>query len=294
MELKDYLSLINKKKSTIASFVFIFLILALILTVAQPFKYGSSSQVLIIQNSVSSDPYTASKSTEYLSNILAKVVYSNSFFENVLNSGYAIDKNYFGQTIKSQMKIWNKTISAKSNNDSGIISINVYHKDRSQTDLIARAVVYTLQTKHGLYHGGSDNVSIKVIDDPITSNYPVKPNLILNFGLALFLGLIFSGVYIYLFPEKKYNIRLIPKFSGNKNKTRDSFYKEPEFTSAVLDSVAESAETLPDEPRYNFSENENKINDNNFDNYDDLDMHEEISQQGSMKNIFGKPYSDDL
>ena len=293
MEFKDYLSLVNKKKSTIASFVFIFLILALILTVIQPFKYGSSSQVLIIQNSVSADPYTASKSTEYLSNILAKVVYSNSFFENVLNSGYAIDKNYFGQTIKSQMKTWNKTVSAKSNNDSGIISINVYHKDRSQTDLIARAVVYTLQTKHGLYHGGGENVSIKVIDDPITSNYPVKPNLILNFGLALALGIIFSGVYIYLFPEKKYNVRLVPKFSDSKSKARNDSYQEPEFAPTIFKRAAEPLETLP-ETEYNFSENENEIKGDDFDNYDDLDMHEEITKQGSMKNIFGKPYSDDL
>ncbi len=288
MELKDYLSLINKKKSTIASFVFIFLILATILTVVQPFKYGASSQILIIQNSISSDPYTASKSTEYLSNILAKVVYSNSFFENVLNSGYAVDKSYFGQTVKKQMKTWNKTVSTKANNDSGIITINVYHKDRTQTDLIARAIVYTLQTKHGLYHGGADNVSIKVIDDPITSNYPVKPNLILNFNLALVLGLIFSGVYIYLYPEKKYNVSLAPKNSHDKHEEKNNSYREREFAPAVLASVAEPTEAL-DETEFNFSEN--KIN-NDLDSDDDLDNNEEISKQGSMNNIFGKPYSD--
>jgi capsular polysaccharide biosynthesis protein len=291
MEFKDYLSLINKKKGTIISFVLIFIFLASIFTVVQPFKYGSKAQVLIIQDSVSLDAYTAAKSTEYLSNILAKVISSNSFFENVLNSGYAVSKNYFGQTVKDQMKIWNKTVSAKSNSDSGIISINVYHKDRSQTDLIARAVVYTLQTKHGLYHGGADNVSIKVIDEPITSKYPVKPNLILNFSLALVLGLIFSGIYIYLFPEKKYSVRLMPKFSDRKNKAEDNFYKEPEFAPNVLESVVETTETLP-EAEYNFSENLDNTDSNNFNDYDDLDNQEEIAKHGSMNNIFGKPYSD--
>lgn len=286
MELKHYLSLINKKKSTIASFVFIFLILATILSVIQPFKYGAGSQVLIIQNSVSSDPYTASKSTEYLSNILAKVVYSNSFFENVLSSGYAVDKSYFGQTVKKQMKIWNKTVSAKANNDSGIITINVYHTDRAQTDLIARAVIYTLQTKHGLYHGGSGDVSIKVIDDPITSNYPVKPNLILNFSLALVLGLIFSGIYIYLYPGEKYNFNLVKKNSHNKREEKSDSYRQREFAPAVLESVTEPNENL-ERSEFSFNEDEDDL-----DNFNGLDNDDEIAKQGSMNNIFGKPYSD--
>jgi len=250
---------------------------------------------LVIQNFSNPDPYLASKSTEYLSNILAKVIYSNSFFENVLESGYYINKNYFGQTVKEQMKIWAKTVSAKSMNDSGIIALNIYHTDRSQTELINRAVVFTLQTKHGLYHGGGENVSIKVIDEPITSNYPVKPNLVLNFGLALALGLVFSLIYIYLFPEEKYNLRLIPKFAGRKAEA-DSL-EEQQFAPAAPETAVEPIETFR-EPEYNFSENLNNANNNNFENYDDLDIREEIAREeiakhGNMNNIFGKPYSDD-
>lgn len=287
MELKDFISLLAKKKMIIFVIVFIFLILALILTIIQPFKYGSSAQVLIIQNSASPDPYSASKSTEYLSNILAQVVSSNSFFENVLISGYFIDKNYFGQTVKAQMKTWAETVSAKAVNDSGIIAINIYHKNRAQAELIARAVVYTLQTKHGLYHGNGNNVAIKIIDEPITSNYPVKPNLILNFSLALALGLIGAFIYVYLFPEEKYNIRLSSKFAARK--VDAGRRKQPEFAPAV-----ESVEEISLKPEYAFNENLNKTNGDNFNNYDDLDIHEEIAQPGSMKNIFGRPYSDDL
>ena len=286
----DFLSLIKKKRGTIASLVFIFLILALILTVIQPFKYGSGSQVLIIQNSASPDPYLASKSTEYLSNILSKIIYSNSFFENVLNSGYYVNKNYFGETIKNQMKVWSKTVSAKAVNDSGIISLNVYHTDRSQAELINRAVAYTLQTKHGLYHGGGENVSIKVIDEPITSNYPVQPNLILNFGLALVLGLVFSLVYIYLFPEER-NVRFMPKFAARKAEV--SLLEESELAPVAFRSEVAPTEILS-APEYGFRENADETENNNFDNYDDLDIREEIVKHGNMKNIFGKPYSNDL
>ncbi|MBI4779632.1 hypothetical protein HY797_04250 [Candidatus Falkowbacteria bacterium] len=294
MEFNDYLSLIFKRKGTVALFVFIFVILAIILSLIQPFKYGSSSQVLVIQNSGNPDPYLTSKSTEYLSNILAKVVYSNSFFENVLDSGYYVDKNYFGETIKDQMKVWLKTVSAKAVNDSGIISLAVYHTDRSQAELINRAVAYTLQTKHGLYHGGGENVSIKVIDEPITGNYPVQPNLILNFGLALVLGLVFSLAYIYLFPEER-NIKFASKFSARKAEVDLSFEPEPaepELAPAAFRNEVEPIEILS-EPESAFSENSNNIN-NNFNNYDDLDIREEIVKHGNMKNIFGKPYSNDL
>ena len=290
MEMTDFLSLIKKKRGTIASLVFIFLILALILTVIQPFKYGSGSQVLIIQNSASPDPYLASKSTEYLSNILSKIIYSNSFFENVLNSGYYVNKNYFGETIKNQMKVWSKTVSAKAVNDSGIISLNVYHTDRSQAELINRAVAYTLQTKHGLYHGGGENVSIKVIDEPITSNYPVQPNLILNFGLALVLGLVFSLVYIYLFPEER-NVRFMPKFAARKAEV--SLLEESELAPVAFRSEVAPTEILS-APEYGFRENADETENNNFDNYDDLDIREEIVKHGNMKNIFGKPYADNL
>mgnify|MGYP001613154436 CR=1 FL=1 len=291
MELKEFILLLAKKKVTIFLIVIIFLILAIILSLIKPLKYGSVSQVLVIQNFSSPDQYLTSKSTEYLSNILAKVIYSNSFFVNVLDSGYFIDKNYFGQTVRQQMKTWNKTVSAKAVNDSGIISLNIYHTDRAQAEMIARAVVYILQTKHSLYHGNGNNVSIKIIDEPITSNYPVQPNLILNFSLALALGFIFSGIYVYLFPEEKYNIRLAPKFAARVAEV--DLYQEPEFTPAAFEPVALPIETSP-ELGYNLSEDSDKVNNGNFNNYDDLDIHEETAKSGSMKNIFGKPSADNL
>lgn len=289
MELKEFIYLAFRKKVTIIFIVIIFLILAIILSLIQPFKYGASSQVLVIQNSANPDPYATSKSAEYLSNILAKVVSSNSFFNSVLDSGYAIDKSYFGQTVKSQMKTWNKTASAKAVNDSGIISLNIYHADRAQTDLVARSVIYTLQTKHGLYHGGGE-VSLKVIDEPITSNYPVQPNLILNFSLALVLGLVFSLSYIYLFPAEKYDIKLAGlRLPARANKQSPEFtvnsLEKPEFAPAV-----EPIEEISEELAAEFNENVNRAANGELNNYDDLDIRgEDIAKQGSMQNIFGKP-----
>lgn len=219
MELKDFLTLIGKKKGTILSVVILFILASAIFTAIQPFKYGTKSKLLVVQSYDGIvDPYVASKSNEYLSNILASVVNSDSFFFQVLNSGYRVEQNYFPTRPDKRLKEWNKTVSADAINDTGIIVVNVYHKDKYQAGQIAEAVNYILKTKNNFYHGGGDKVSVKVIDPPVISRFPVRPNIILNLSLAFALGLIFSLCYIYLLPEGKYNLRLWPAFTRRRQR----------------------------------------------------------------------------
>lgn len=211
MELNDFFNLIKRKKQTILSLVAIFFAVGLILTAVQPFKYSSSLRLLVVQSSANQgnvDPYTMARSNEYLSNVLAKVTTSNSFYQRVMNSGFSIDQSYFGTPGRKQNKLWSKTVNAHAVNDTGIIVITAYHQDRQQADNIARAVGNVLMTQHVNYHGLNDNVKIKLLDEPVTSRLPVKPNVALNLVLALVLGVIFSLCYIYLLPDSRYDLRL--------------------------------------------------------------------------------------
>lgn len=317
MELNEFLILINRKKQTIASWLIIFIILAIILTFIQPLRYGSSANLLVIQKFTNTvDPYTASKSNEYLSNILAKVIYSNSFYNKVVESGYKIDNNYFKGNVRQQMKKWSNTVSAKTVNDTGIISLNIYHQSKSQADQIARAISYTMQTKHSLYHGYGENVIIKVIDEPTLSNFPVKPNIILNFFLAIILGFIFSLLYIYLLPLEKYDLRLWPKFRKVKY-SQNSFINQPitsepvrqaednwqaisqilgnEFKPQTMEPVKEEVEASPIAKK-DF-ENEDNVLSGAEDfqedtNYDIYNNYQDIVKQGNINNVFGKPNLD--
>jgi capsular polysaccharide biosynthesis protein len=243
MSIHEFLNLIGRKKQTIISLLVVFLSIAIIFTAVQPFKYDSSMQLLtIISFKQDIDPYTASRSNEYLSNLLANIVSSGSFFEKIKTSGFNINNNYFHGSEKQQLKQWTKTVKAKSIADTGIITIDVYHTDRAQAEEIAKAVAYTLQTTNSQYHGFGDGVNIKIIDQPTTSNYPVKPNLPLNLGLALSFALFFSLCYIYLFPEEKYNLRLWPRKNRNISLTfndelEDDYSAERE---QVLSPVAAS------------------------------------------------------
>jgi capsular polysaccharide biosynthesis protein len=203
----EFGQLLRLKRRTLISIFFIFLIAGGIVSGIQGFKYGTKSSVLVIQEGGAGvDPFAVSRSVEYLSTLLSQVVYSNSFFNHVMDTDFNIDKSYFTNDSTKQMEIWKKTVSAKSVENSGIITVSVYHLDQHQAKQIALAVNHVLMTSNSEYQGLGSSVKISVIDQPIVSNYPVKPNLLLNFTAVLLATLVVGFVYIYLFPEEKYNL----------------------------------------------------------------------------------------
>jgi len=212
MELNSFIYLIKSKISTILVFVAVFFVLGMILTLSQPLKYSSNLRLLVVQNSSgASDSYTTTRTNEYISEILSKVAYSTSFFNQTMASGLNIDVNYFGSNPKKISKTWAKTIDVRPVNNTGIIAVAAYHPNRDQAEKIARSVGNVLITQNSTYHGLGDKISVKLLDEPMTSRYPVKPNLILNAILSLILGLVFTLAFIYLFPDsnlfkKKYLI----------------------------------------------------------------------------------------
>jgi hypothetical protein len=47
----------------------------------------------------------------------------------------------------------------------------------------------------------------------------VQPNLLINFGLVVVGSLVFGFIYIYLFPEEKYDLNLVRRQKKTKGKT---------------------------------------------------------------------------
>jgi len=225
MDINKFISLIKAKKQTIASVIILFLAITAIFTFSQPLKYSSESSVLVVQDfPQGTDQFSISKSNEYIGNILAKVVSSNSFYSDVLEAGFNIDRSYFSKNnnINDEMEKWRKTVQAKAKSDTGIIDISVSHPDKEQLNRIALAVNFILQSKHSKYHGLGNKIVIKIIDKPLISAWPTKPNIVLNLLLAAVVGLIVSCYYIYLFQEESYNLRLWPKSKRQKRKEQPS------------------------------------------------------------------------
>lgn len=202
MELETLIKNLKKRKSLLLSITLLVLALVAVITFLQPLKYSVKSRLLIAQNISGADPYTVSKSNQYLSNLFSQVIYSSSFFDLVNNAGYNIDDSYFGYNYKRQMKTWKKTVRARSVGDTGILEVYVYHPNTYQAQQISLAVNHVLINQSSNYQKAGNHVSISVIDQPLTSNYPVKPNIILNLIFGLIIGLSSTILYIYLFPIK--------------------------------------------------------------------------------------------
>lgn len=227
MEINFLINNIKQRKALITGIILGSFIIMATVTFIQPLKYSVSSRLLISQNLSGSDPYTVSKSNQYLSNLFAQVIHSSSFFTLVSSTGFNIDKSYFGENYKQQMKTWGKTIEARSVGDTGIIEISVYHANTYQAQQIALAANQVLINQSSNYQKGGNDVTITVIDQPLTSSYPVKPNVIINSIIALILGLSASIFYVYLYPVKT------ERYVESKNRLSKNSKKEDSDSSFV-------------------------------------------------------------
>lgn len=203
MELNAYLQVLKNRKGKVLSWLLIFIAVAALMSFSQPLKYEASSRILIIQEGAAGDPYTIAKSNQYISSLLAEAVQSGSFFEMLSSSGQNIDRSYFRGDYKQQLKTWKKTVEARSLSDTGVMEIKVYHPDTTQAYQISLAINNLIANQNSYYQSASNNVKIKVIDQPTISSLPAKPDLALNFGAAIIFGFVFGLAYVYYFPESR-------------------------------------------------------------------------------------------
>lgn len=201
MELHNFLNELFAKKNKVLAIIAIFIGLGLIFSLAQPLKYCSTVKLLVVQKQIpgnNSDAYAMMRSSEYIGKILSKVANSTSFAEKVFLVSNDIDRSYFGDDTKKLSKKWGNTIETKTLNETGIIEVSAYHTNKIQAEKIVRSISAIMIANHAEYHGLNDAVEIKLLDKPITTNYPVKPNLAVNVVLAFFAGLFISLAWIYL------------------------------------------------------------------------------------------------
>ncbi|MFH0927997.1 MAG: hypothetical protein V1821_00830 [bacterium] len=158
-------------------------------------EYSSRVQLLVIQPpSELTDTYTAIRATEQLSKNLAEVIGTTSFFDRVMKSG-SIDKKYFSSDDYDRRKEWRRMVGTEVAMGSGILSVSVFHPDKSQAALISGLISQVLVSDGYNYLGS--NVTIQEIDAPLTSRLPVRPNLVVNCLTGLILGGLLGLLYVF-------------------------------------------------------------------------------------------------
>ncbi len=191
-----------KNRIVVFLIILAFLLIASVLTSLQKKQYSSTAQVLIIQEQGNKmDAYLASKASESVAKDLKEAIFTSSFRSKVLTSFTDSDLN-LPHNEKDRRKTWLKTIDVKIIPNTSILELTTYHQSAFQAEKLLNKILSTLLENHQLYHGGGDSIRLKIINDPLTSIHPVKPNWFLNLFLSLVLALFFVITLLSLFPNK--------------------------------------------------------------------------------------------
>ena len=171
-------------------------IASLIVSLLLPQKYRADAQVFIIPSSGhGTDPYTAIKSTEKVAENIVHLVKTDDFYNKVIASGVGLDTAQFDTvSVRKRRKAWQKTIDARVIFGTGIVQISTYHTDQVQAKAYARAAANALSTRSIEYVG--QFVGVKLVNNPIVSRWPARPNLVINIVIGLLIGLLYSGVSV--------------------------------------------------------------------------------------------------
>ena len=288
----NYLATIKTYQKHIIWITLSVFILSIALSFINPIEYRSTNRLLLVQpTDTTSDAYGVIKSVERTSESLSQVLYTTSFYDKVMATGFDIDKTYFKQDEKQKRKQWSKMISASVVRGSGMLQLDVYHTDPAQALELNRAIAYTLSLSGGLEYLGNRNIQIKEVDAPLVSKWPVRPNLLVNGILGIILGFIVGIAYAFLgktmpvasqsytapqaphqphaLPEEDfyeepaapaYNPHAIPDpilASEHQEYEEQDHYMDAETHYHEPSGIVDTDDQGPSKDQYNFSVNEN-------------------------------------
>ncbi|HBW73738.1 MAG: hypothetical protein UX20_C0014G0008 [Candidatus Magasanikbacteria bacterium GW2011_GWC2_45_8] len=193
-----YTSLLFHHKGSIIKAAIVGALIAVLVSVFLPQEYAATTKLLVIPKvNLGVDPYTAVKSGERINQTLSEVIRTTSFFDKVMSaSGFQIDQSPYQTTEQKKRKRWERAVSPTVLSGTSLLSVTAFDTDQKQAEVLAGAVAFVLQTR-GTEYTGAD-VEIKVVDTPVLSRFPVRPNYVLNliFG-ALVFGLIAAGNLVW-------------------------------------------------------------------------------------------------
>jgi capsular polysaccharide biosynthesis protein len=206
MKFTEFLKNCKKRRKNIIIITFVIFIVFLFSVIIQPFDYKATSKLLVIQKDDKSDAYNISRSNQFISGLLAEIVYSDSFFDEVMAKNANIQPGVFSAKLNERRLEWKDAVDTKAIGDTGIIEINTYQRDKKIAEQISMGIAEVLRTNHAAYHGLGDKIEVKIIDRTTVSDWPMRPNIILDLLAGIICGILLGGAFVYFFPDKELRI----------------------------------------------------------------------------------------
>lgn len=172
-----------------------------------PKQYSAESQVLIISRDRSGvDPYTQAKSAERIGESLAQIMKTTDFYNKVLNSSPSstavFDKRVWQElSERDQRKKWEKDVVGEVVTGASLLKITVYADTPEEALRFSGAVTKTLVDRGWEYVSG--DVVIKPVDDALVSDFPARPNMVVNAGIGFWVGVVLSSLWVARYKKHK-------------------------------------------------------------------------------------------
>lgn len=167
------------------------------ITLLFPLEYRADAQALITpKNRYGVDPYTVIKSAERVGENLVQVMATDDFLAKVrTEDAYQLDWSRFDSLNERQKrKAWPKMAVGSVVYGTGMLNVSAYNRNADQAKRFAGAVADTIANKAWEYVGA--DVIIKVVNSPIVTRFPVRPNLLVNAGLGFVVGVLLAGLFV--------------------------------------------------------------------------------------------------
>jgi capsular polysaccharide biosynthesis protein len=184
----NILDTLRHNKALVILMAMVGILVAIGVTLFQPFEYRSTFSVLVIEKGNTQDAFTAAKSAERLSLSLGQIIYTTSFYDKVMQSEFIPANVTFPSDDQQRRDEWKRRIETRVMPDIGQMKISVYDRDAASATALANALAMVLSEQGTEYLGGSDGVTLKVVDYPLTSKRPARPNIPMNLAAGLLLG----------------------------------------------------------------------------------------------------------
>lgn len=161
-----------------------------------PLEYRADAQILILPRAqYGVDPSNADKSAERVAENLSSVVTTDEFRALVVSTLPAeLQPSFTKATPKKTRKFWNKTVQASPVFGTNFLTVSAYNTNREVATQIVSVVSQTLLERGQEYT--SSPIMPRIINNPIVSEYPTRPNLGVNALLGFLVGVIVGVLFI--------------------------------------------------------------------------------------------------
>jgi capsular polysaccharide biosynthesis protein len=153
-----------------------------------PLQYRADTQVLILPRAqYGVDPTNADKSAQRAVESLSTVVSTDEFRSLVVGVLPGELQGVFNKsTAKKTRTYWNKTVVASPVFGTNFLNISAYSTDKQAALQVVSAATQALLERGQEYT--STPIVPRIINQPIVSDYPARPNILVNAVFGFLLG----------------------------------------------------------------------------------------------------------